>query len=178
MRTSSMVKVLATWSVLLVTALCSMGGQRFGVGPEYSVVTGDADDGAGVYGYYQIDMEGPIAAMLEVNYFTGDYDIAAGSGTYEVFAFGGGLVFNYELEGWTPYAGAGAANNWSDFEDLDYDDKLSIFWFGGARADLSETVSIDGSLRYRGLQPDSLDSTVGTIDMDAWVLRVGVAVEL
>ncbi len=179
MRTSMMMVLFAAMSAMMLTTLNGVAGQRAGGGVEYDMVTGDGDDAMGGYAQYEIDLDGPIAAQLEVSYVTGDYDVAEGSGDYTIVGLGGALIFSHPLDGFTPYFGAGAANNFNDFDNVDYDDKLSIFFIGGGRVPINEGASLDFSLRYRGLRPEThtLES-VEEIDMDAWILRVGLLFEL
>ena len=60
---------LSVWTaglwVFALTTLGAVAGQRIGVGPEYDIVTGDCDNGAGAYATYQLDLNGPICAFAD-----------------------------------------------------------------------------------------------------------------
>ncbi|MCE9614178.1 MAG: porin family protein [Lentisphaerae bacterium] len=184
MRTTYRMILMAAFCALIGTSFSSLAGQRVGGGYEYDAVTGDGDNGMGGYGFYEIDLSGPISAQIEANYVTGDFEVDAGSGDYTMIGVGGALIFSHAMDNLTPYFGAGAADNFNDynFDDrpgiVSYDDKLSIFWLIGTRLAINDAAAFDISVRYRGLRPDSRDVNVGEIDMDAIVVRAGLVFDL
>lgn len=162
---------------------CAHAGQRAVLGPELDISSGDGDTTGGLFGYYEIDLNGPLSAQFELNYITGDYDTrdAAGvkrSGSYDLFGIGAAIVFRWEIDTWNPYVGAGTINYFGSWDGVNYGDKLGIYWIAGARHSITDTITADLSLRYRGLRPDSVNTDIGELDLDAWVLRAGVVFEI
>ena len=154
------------------------GPQRIGAGLQYDLVTGDADNAYGAYLKYQLDLPDPMALIIDLSWATGEFDVPAGSGDYTSTALGIALVAQKDMGDWTPYAGAGGANHWNDYDNVNYDNKLSMFWLAGARLDLGNGFECDMNLRMRFLDVDSNDPVVDNINMDAIVFRVGVTHEL
>lgn len=146
---------------------------------EYDIVTGDdADNGAGVYAMFEFDVSPNAAIQIEASYVGGSYSTDAGSDDYRLAGIGAALILSRTYDTWSPYIGAGAADNFNDFGKVDYGDHLSIFWLAGSRLFLNDATSVDLSIRYRGLKPASVDPTIGEIDLNAFVLRAGVVFEL
>lgn len=179
MRTFTTSVWVAVFGALLLTASSGYSDQRISVGPQYDLVTGDADNAFGGYGSYNLDLTGPLGLIVEGSYVQGDFSVPAGSGNYTILSLGAALVFTGQFDIWSPYAGAGGADNFNDFDNVDYGDKLSMFWLAGTRLALGEAATADFSVRYRGLRPDSQNHPeIGEIDMDGWIVRAGLVFEL
>lgn len=147
---------------------------------QYDAIQGDTDDGMGAYGSYRIKLPEPMSILVDASYTTGDFDIAAGSGSYSSLAIGAAIMFEHDLGTWTAYGGTGGANHFNDFDNLEYGNKLSMVVFGGARVPLNERLGADFSLRYRTLRVDAddADAEPNLIKMDAWVFRLGVTYDI
>ncbi len=168
-------------AIMLTCPLAGMAaGQRIGAGLEYDIALGDIDNGIGGYVSYEIDLPAPMTLMFEVVYAGGDFDVAAGSGSYGIVGVGGALLFMHDFDAWTGYLGAGCHNSFNDFASINYDDKLSMLWIAGARFAIADRLSADVGLRYRTLRIDSIDKTIepNPLDADAILLRVGLVYEL
>lgn len=180
MRTLIAMIAAATLALSASSARAQSPGQRAGGGLEYDIVSGDVDNGLGGYGYYEYDFYGPLSVRGELNYITGDFDLASGAGTYTSIGLGVALVARADYDGCTPYCGVGGMNHFNDFENVNYDNKLSLFAFGGARIEVGAGVSVDLSLRFRTLRVGADDKSVipNEVNMDAWIVRAGLAFEL
>ena len=179
----AIVPALILAAACAVPALAGGPSHRIGFGGQYDKVSGDTDDAQGGYLYYMLDLPKPMALMLEVTYVTGEFDIKAGTGDYSTISLAGAILIQGNLNSVTPYAGAGAGRYFNDFDDdrgnVRYEDKYGMFVLAGTRVALSDSLSADLAVRYRVLRPSSLwPIEPNPIDMDAWVFRLGLTLEL
>lgn len=160
---------------------------RIGGGIEMDTNMADVDDGFGPYLSYEIDLPEPISVVFDFSYITGDFDNVKGvagkdtvSGTYTTMAVGAALLLQHNIGLWTPYFGAGGANHFNDFDNVNYDDKISMVWIVGTKLNIDDRMTAEASLRYSTLQVDSIDKEVrpNPLDMDAIIVRLGLVLDL
>ena len=197
-KVSVVILIVATFAMLVSPAAAQ--GHRVGAGIGVMAPLGDMDDGAGVYGSYMFDISDMLATYVGVGYFAGDYDIdieqelsaeesdPAIEGTqYELRQYTGGyestlleaaLVFQWQMDALTPYAGVGGGYNFISFDDMNVGDKLSLFYTFGLLFPVGENLSLEASARINYLRPRSYNPDTETVDMDSWVFRLGVTWDL
>ncbi len=177
----------SVWKMFAIAAVmgCAwvttgMAEHRAGTGLELDAALGDTDGAFGVYAFYEYDLPDPISVQAEISYVGGDFDVESGSGSYSILGFGLAVLLNKSFGTWTGYVGAGGASNYNSFDNVNYDDKLSIYWLGGARTEIADRISLDLSLRYRTLRIDSIETDVepNPLNADAMVFRAGIVYEL
>ena len=149
-------------------------------GVEIDTAMADVDTGTGVYLAYEIDLPEPISLMLDCSYIRRDFNVPSGAGTYTSLGIGAYLILKHKVGEWTPYVGCGGADHFNHFDNVKYDNKLSMVWLAGSRLNLGERLGLDASLRYRMLRVNADDTTVkpNPLDMDSLVIRVGLVYEL
>jgi len=149
-------------------------------GLEVDSMMSDVDSAAGAYVTYEVDLPEPISVMLDLNYVKGSFSLPLGSGDYTSLAIGTYLIFSQEYDNWKPYLGVGGAFHFNHFDNLEFDDKLSMVWLAGSKYMVSDRLIFDASLRFRTLRVDTEDAslTPNQVDMDAVVLRFGLIYEL
>jgi opacity protein-like surface antigen len=153
---------------------------RISGGVEIDTVMADVDTGYGVYLAYEVDLPKPISLMLDCSYIGGDFNVASGAGSYTSLGIGAYLIFKHQIDQWTPYIGCGGVDHFNHFDNVKYDNKLSMVWLAGSQLNLGDRLSLDASLRYRTLRVNADDTTIkpNPLDMDSLVIRVGVMYEL
>lgn len=153
---------------------------RIKAGWEVDTGMSDVDTSSGPYLAYVFDLPEPMSVLIDLNYITGDFDVASGSGSYTSVGLGAALLFSRQIENWKPYVGAGAVNFINDFDNVEYDNKLSMVWIAGTSFVIGERFGLDASVRYRTLRVNADDMTVkpNPLNMDAVILRLGLVYEL
>ena len=182
---SSRIHAFAVLSVCASVSVTSVLGSeaishRLTGGVEIDTAMADVDTGTGVYFAYEIDLPKPISLMLDCSYIGGDFNVPPGAGAYTSLGIGAYLIFKHKVGEWTPYIGCGGVDHFNHFDNVKYDNKLSMVWLAGSQLKLGERLSLDVSLRYRTLRVNADDRTVepNPLDMDSLVVRGGLMYEL
>ena len=74
-----------------------------------------------------------------------------------------------------PYLGVGTGYYFNDVDGIQIDDKLGMNFIGGVLFPVGENLQIETDVRFRYLQPDSVE--LEKVEMDSIVFRAGLAWE-
>lgn len=185
--------------VLGVCVLVVLAGVQFGnvqaaelrshlrTGVEYHFATSsDIDNAPGGYVNYEIEFPQPISAVVGLTYFGGDYALdvpedsyvknvnGVNKGSYDSIGLELLLIGHWNYGMLRPYCGAGGAQYFNSFDNIDFSDQIGMIFCGGTDVQVTDSIRANFGLRWITLQPNHLDVKIGDINMDAVVLRAGL----
>ncbi|MBT7065505.1 MAG: hypothetical protein HN919_04330, partial [Verrucomicrobia bacterium] len=138
---------------------------------------GDLDDGSGGYISHMFDISDMLATYIGISHVSGDFDLTVDDvvyeGSYTATQLEAAFLVQWHMDSITPYAGMGGGFSYLKFDDMNVGDKLSLFYLFGLLVPVSEHVSLEASARLSYLRPRSYRPHIETVDMDAWLIRVG-----
>jgi len=177
MHKVSVVVVALIASVMLVSPVMAQG-HRVGAGINVMSPLGDMDDGVGAYVSYMFDISDMLATYVGVSHISGDYDLVVDDvqykGGYSGTAAEAAFLVQWHMDALSPYAGIGGGWTSLSFDDMNVGDKLSLFYTFGLLLPVSDTLSLEASARLQDLRPRSYRPQTETVDMDGWLVRLGL----
>jgi len=174
--------VVAGAMLFAVSGQAAAVRSHINTGVEYHFATGDADNAAGIYANYEIELPDPVSAVIGVSYFGGDYQLSYVDGDHQPRELSGSytsvglealLLIAWDKGIWRPYVATGGAQYFNSFDNDEFPDKLGMIIEGGTQVQLGESITAHLSLRHMSLRPDHLDARIGELEMDAVVVRAG-----
>ena len=176
MRKVSAVVLMMIVSVLVASPALA-GGHRVGAGVNVLSPDGDLDDGVGGYVSHMFDISDMLATYVGISHVAGDFDLTVDDvvyeGSYTATQLEAAFLVQWHMDAITPYAGMGGGYSYLDFDNMNVGDKLSLFYVLGLLVPVGENLSLEASARLSYLRPRSYNPQVETVDMDAWMFRVG-----
>ena len=171
-------KVLA---LVMVTGILGVVGSAVamphhtGGGLALSYPTADTEAGFGFYGYYQYDLTDMISVRTGLDYMSGDLKVDDFKETYKSLGVDLSVIWTWVLESTMPYLGVGTGYYFNDVDGIQIDDKLGMNFIGGVLFPVGDNLQIETDVRFRYLQPDSVE--LEKVEMDSIVFRAGLAWE-
>ncbi len=174
------VSVAVLIAIALAVMVSPVGAQGHRVGAGIGVMSplGDVDDGVGGYASYMFDISDMLATYVGISRMSGDYDLVVDEerykGSYDSTQLEAAFLVQWQMESLAPYAGVGGGYSFINFDDMNVGDKLSLFYTFGVLVPVGDNLSIEAGARLNYLRPRSYRPQKETVDMDNWLLRLGV----